>query len=306
MPGRSGSALPGGPARGGAPPPAARGCRRGDARMRRLSQDRRRRHVPPFAHRRPGRPGGLGGHRRREPAPGRPHRADRVGELREPGRDGGAGLAAHEQVRGGLSGQALLRRLRARRCRRAAGDRPGEEALRRRLRQRPAAFGRAGQPGRLLRRAEAGRHDPRHEPAARRAPDARLAGQHQRQVVQRRRLRPPSGDRAHRLRRRRAAGAPAQAEAHHRRRVGVFARDRLEALPRDRRRRGRAADGGHGALRRPGRGRRLPDARRHRRFRDQHHAQDAARTARRPDPRQRRARRRPSIPRSSRDCRAGR
>ena len=32
------------------------------------------------------RPGALGRHRRREPAAGRPHRADRVGELREPAR----------------------------------------------------------------------------------------------------------------------------------------------------------------------------------------------------------------------------
>ncbi len=37
-------------------------------------------------------------------------------------------------------------------------------------------------------------------------------------------------DRAHRLRRRRAARAEAQAEARHRRRVGVFAGDRLEAV----------------------------------------------------------------------------
>ncbi len=207
-PGESGRrALPGGPAQG-------RVRRRGRPAAAvvamlecAVNPEFSRRHVPSFAHRCPGRPGALGGHRRREPAPGRPHRADRVGELREPGGDGGAGLAAHEQVRRGLSGQALLRRLRARRCRRAAGDRPGEEALRRRLRQRPAAFGSAGQPGGLPRRAEAGRHDPRHEPAARRTPDARLAGQHQRQVVQRRPLRPPPGDRAHRLRRRRAAGA---------------------------------------------------------------------------------------------------
>ena len=39
---------------------------------------------------------------------------------------------------------------------------------------------------------EARRHDPRHEPAARRAPDPRVAGQHERQVVQRRSLRPAS------------------------------------------------------------------------------------------------------------------
>ena len=56
-------------------------------------------------------------------------------------------------------------------------------------------------------------------------------------VVQRRRLRPRRGDRAHRLRRGRAPRAGAQAEAHRRRRLGVFAGHRLEAFPRDRRRR---------------------------------------------------------------------
>ena len=49
----------------------------------------------------------------------------------------------------------------------------------------------------------------------------------------------------------RGARARAQAEADHRRRVGLFARDRLEALPRDRRRGRRHADGRHGALRGP-------------------------------------------------------
>ena len=47
----------------------------------------------------------------------------------------------------------------------------------------------------------------------------------------------------------------------------------------------RAADGRHGALRRARRGGRLSDAGRHRRFRHQHDAQDAARAARRPHPR---------------------
>ena len=47
----------------------------------------------------------------------------------------------------------------------------------------------------------------------------------------------------------------------HRRRVGVFARHRLEALSRDRRRRRRAADGRHGALRGPDRRGRVSDAR---------------------------------------------
>ena len=128
----------------------------------------------------------------------------------------------------------------------------------------------------------------------------------QRQVVQRRRLRPRSGNRAHRLRRGRAPRARAQAEAHHRRRVGVLARHRLEALSRDRRRRRRAADGRHGALRRPGRRGRLSVAGRHRRLRHQHDAQDAARAARRPHPRPAPSTRRRSTPRCSRACRAGR
>ena len=50
--------------------------------------------------------------------PGRPHRADRLRELREPRGARGAGLGAHQQVRRGLSRQALLRRLRVRRHRR--------------------------------------------------------------------------------------------------------------------------------------------------------------------------------------------
>ena len=214
----------------------------------------RRSHTP-----RPGRPRALGRHRRRERSGRKTHIELIASEnYASPAVHGGAGLAAHQQVRRGLSGQALLRRLRVRRHRRAARDRPREEAVRRRRRQRPAAFGRAGQPGGVLRGAEARRHDPRHVAAARRPPDARLAGEH------------VSGkwfnvvaygldprDRAHRLRRGRAARARAQAEADHRRRVGLFARHRLEALSRDRRRRRRAADGRHGALRRPGRRRPL-------------------------------------------------
>ena len=73
---------------------------------------------------------------RREPAPGRAHRAHRLGELRLAGGDGGAGQPAHQQVRRGLPRQALLRRLRVRRHGRAARDRPRQAAVRRRLRQR--------------------------------------------------------------------------------------------------------------------------------------------------------------------------
>ena len=90
--------------------------------------------------------------RRRESTPGRPHRADRLGELRQPRRAGRAGVAAHQQVRRGLSGQALLRRLRARRRRRVARHRAREEAVRRRGGERAAPLRCTGEPGGVLRR----------------------------------------------------------------------------------------------------------------------------------------------------------
>ena len=82
---------------------------------------------------------------------------------------------AHEQVRRGTPGQALLRRLRVRGRR---GERsPSERALApvpgRGPRQRPAALRRAGQHGRLLRGPQAGRPDPGHEPGPRRPPHPR-------------------------------------------------------------------------------------------------------------------------------------
>ena len=61
--------------------------------------------------------------------------------------------------------------------------------------------GRAGQHGRLLLRAQAGRPDPGHEPGPRRPSDARLAGQLLGQAVRGPRLRRRQGHRAHRLRR---------------------------------------------------------------------------------------------------------
>ena len=92
------------------------------------------------------------------------------------------------------------------------------------------------------------------------------------------------GNRTHRLRRGRAARARAQAQADPGGGVGLFAGHRLEALPRDRGRRRRAAHGGHGALRRARGGGRLPVARGHRGLGDEHDAQDAAWPARRLHP----------------------
>ena len=57
------------------------------------------------------------------------------------------GSRAHQQVRRGLPRPALLRRLRVRRRRGGPRDRAGQGAVRRRVRERPAALRRAGQRG---------------------------------------------------------------------------------------------------------------------------------------------------------------
>ena len=66
-------------------------------------------------------------------------------------------------------------------------------------------------------------------------------------------------------------------KAHRRRRLGLSAHHRLQALPRDLRRGRRAADGRHGAFRRARRRRRASLAVPARPCRHHHHAQDAAR-----------------------------
>ncbi|CAA9498133.1 MAG: Serine hydroxymethyltransferase, partial [uncultured Solirubrobacteraceae bacterium] len=57
-----------------------------------------------------GRPRGRRGHGPRARAPARHARDDRLGELRAAGDPRVPGQRAHQQVRRGLSGQALLRR----------------------------------------------------------------------------------------------------------------------------------------------------------------------------------------------------
>ena len=99
------------------------------------------------------------------------------------------GSRPDQQVRRGVPGQALLRRLRVHRHHRAARDRPGEVAVRRRARERPAARGRAGQHGRLPRAAHAGRPDHGPEPPARRSPQPRHEDQRVRPAVRHRPVR---------------------------------------------------------------------------------------------------------------------
>ena len=88
--------------------------------------------------------------------------------------------------------------------------------------------------------AQAGRHRARHEPRARRPPDARPPAEFLGQALHDRSLRRAQGRRAHRLRRARAARRRAQAEDDHRRRQRLSARHRLRAHPRGRRSRRRA------------------------------------------------------------------
>ena len=163
---------------------------------------------------------------------------------------GGAGFRADQQVCRGLSGQALLRRLRVRRYRRAVGHRSGEAVVQCRLRQRPAALRVAGQCRGLPRAATARRHHTRYEPRRRRASHAWLEGEFLRQAVQCGAVRPESGDRCHRLRSGGSAGAGAPAEDG---RGGIFrllAAGRLAAVPRHRRQCRRLAVRRHGTCRR--------------------------------------------------------
>ena len=110
-------------------------------------------------------------------AAARADRADRLRELHVALDPRGGRLGADEQVRRGVSRQALLRRLRGRRPDRAARDRPGEEPLRSRARERPAPRGRAGEHGRLLRADGAGRHRALAPARPRRPSHARPQGQ---------------------------------------------------------------------------------------------------------------------------------
>ena len=221
--------------------------------------------------------------RNEAPPPGHRPRADPLREFRLRSGDGSDGLGPDQQVCRRLSRQALLRRLRIRRSGRAAGHRPRQGALRRRARQRAAALRHAGEHRRLYDRAEAGRHRAGHESRARRPPDARPSAEFFRQDVQFRALRRRERNRNDRLRRARPPGARAQAENDRGRSERLFAHLRFPAHGADRAVGGRAAVRGHGAHRGTHRHRRASESGAPCRLRRHHHAQDAARPARRPD-----------------------
>ena len=232
------------------------------------------------------------GNRRRDQGRTRPaaprDRADRVGKHRQPRGAGSAGLGDDQQICRRLSGRALLRRLRMGRRRRDAGDRARQETVRRAVRQRAAELRQPDEPGGVPGAAAARRHLHGPRPRRRRPSHPRLARQHVRQMVQGRALHGAPRGPDHRHGRGREAGRAGEAEADHRRRIGLFARLGFQALPRDRRQRRRLSAGRHGAFRRPRRRRRACLAGAACACHHHHHAQIAARPARRPDPVQRR------------------
>ena len=189
-------------------------------------------------------------------------------------------LRADEQVRRGLSGRALLRRLRGRRRDRGARAQPRDGAVRRRARERAAARRRAGEHGRLLRGAEAGRQRARAVARPRRPPHARAEGQLLGEALRVPSLRRLARDDDGRLRRRARAGEGSAAEADRLRRLRVSAHRRGRPVPRDRRRGRRAAALRHGALLRARRGRAASESRAVLRLRLVDQPQDARRAAR--------------------------
>ena len=130
---------------------------------------------------------------------------------------------------------------------RGARHRARQRAVRRRARQRPAALGLAGEHGGVLHAAQAGRYGAGAEPGPRRAPHRGQPDELLGQALRDRALRGPEGHRADRPRPGARSRAPAPAEADHRGRLGLSARHRLQAVPRDRRRGGRGAHGRHRA-----------------------------------------------------------
>ena len=200
------------------------------------------------------------------------------------GRARGGRIGPHEQVRRGLSGSSLLRRLRGRRRDRAARDRPREGAVRRRARERPAARRRSGEHGRLLRAPRAGRHRALAAARPRRAPDPRAEGQLLGPALHDRPLRRLARDRRRRRGRDPRARARAPAEDRHLRRLRVSAHRRHGDVPPGRRRGRRVALVRHGAFRRTRRRRAASEPGRALRRRHVDHAQDARGPARRARP----------------------
>ncbi|CAA9586812.1 MAG: Serine hydroxymethyltransferase, partial [uncultured Thermomicrobiales bacterium] len=215
-------------------------------------------------------------HRQRGAPAARRDRADRLRELRQRGGPRRRRQRPHEQVRRRVPGEALLRRLRARRPGRDPGHRAREATFRRGARERPTPFRGKRQPDGLPGAPRPGRSDPRPQPSGGRPPHAWPRRQLLRQAFRapllrrRSRLRPP------RLRRDRRQSARGPTPRRHRRRQRLQSPDRLRPLPGDRRRRRRLPLRRCRPPRRVDRGGSPPEPDRSCPRHDDHHPQDAA------------------------------
>ena len=210
---------------------------------------------------------------------------DRLRELRAARRAGGPGLRPDQQVRRGLPGPPLLRRLRVRRRRREAGDRPRQ--------------GRCSAPSTPTSSRTPVRRPTPPRSSAMITPGDKILGlslahgghlTHGMKLNFSGKLYQVAAYQVEedtfrvdmdKLREQALAEKPA---GHHRRLVRLPAPPGLRGLPFHRRRGRRAALDRHGALRRPGRRRAAPEPGAALRRRHLHRAQDPRRSALRRDP----------------------
>src|SRR5687768_5307457 len=171
--------------------------------------------------------------------------------------------------------------MRVRRRGRVVSHRSRQRALWRRACERAAAFGGAGQHGRLLHAAEARRHRPGDEPGPWRPPDPRTSAEFLRQALHDRPLRCAKRRRADRLRGAREACARAQAKDDHGRRQRLSTHHRFRTHRESRPRHRRSGRHRHGPHRGPRCRKNPPEPRSAFRLRHDDDAQDIARSARR-------------------------
>jgi hypothetical protein len=218
-------------------------------------------------------------HRGRAPAPGRPHRADRLRELRQPARDAGAGHVLTNKYAEGYPGKRyyggcehvdVVEQLAIERAKQLFGADWANVQPHSGSQANAAVYLALLQPGDTILGMSLA-----HGGHLTHGAKVNFSGKLYRGAVRRDRRR------RDRLRRARGAGRRMQAEDDRRRLLGLRPPPRLRAFPCDRRQGRRAAVRRHGARRRPGGRRPVPQPGAVCRHRHHHHPQDPARPARR-------------------------